>query len=159
MVVSEHSESKGVYFVYILRTASNTLYIGVTQALDERIDAHHPARGAEWTRVHPGAQVGYSESYPTLGLARKREIQLKKWLRDKKGGIDRFAFSAMSRPRSEYRWSRIRRRSKYAFDALSIRRFLRSARPRIPTSGDASTAIRARPPDPNHRDDEQCRDS
>ena len=77
MVLSERSESKGVYFVYILRTASNTLYIGVTQALDERIDAHHRGRGAEWTRVHPGAQVVYSESYPTLGLARKREIQLK----------------------------------------------------------------------------------
>ena len=78
-----------MYFVYILRTASDALYIGVTQALDERIDAHHSSRGAEWTRVHPGAQVVYSESYPTLGLARKREIQLKKWSRDKKGGIDR----------------------------------------------------------------------
>ena len=87
MVLSERSESKGVYFVYILRTASNTLYVGVTQALDERIDAHHRGRGAEWTRVHPGAQVVFSESYPTLGLARKREIQLKKWSRDKKEAL------------------------------------------------------------------------
>ena len=62
-----------MYFVYILRTASNTLYIGVTQALHQRIDAHHSGRGADWTRVHPGAQVVYSESYPTLGLARKLE--------------------------------------------------------------------------------------
>jgi len=76
-----------VYFVYILRTASNTLYIGVTQALEERIEAHHRGRGAEWTRVHPGAQIVYSESYPTLGLARKREIQLKKWSRDKKEAL------------------------------------------------------------------------
>ncbi|PYL98722.1 MAG: hypothetical protein DME27_04275 [Verrucomicrobia bacterium] len=35
-----------MYFVYILRTASNTLYIGVTQALDQRIDAHHSGGGA-----------------------------------------------------------------------------------------------------------------
>jgi predicted GIY-YIG superfamily endonuclease len=78
MVLSERSKSKGVwfatpvavYFVYILRTASNTLYIGVTQALDQRIDAHHSGKGAEWTRVHPDAQVVHSESYPTLGLAR-----------------------------------------------------------------------------------------
>jgi putative endonuclease len=76
-----------VYFVYILRTASNTLYIGVTQALHQRIDAHHSGRGADWTRVHPGAQVVYSESYPTLGLARKREIQLKKWSRAKKEAL------------------------------------------------------------------------
>lgn len=84
MVLSEQSESKGVYFVYVLRTASNTLYIGVTQAPDERLDAHHRGRGAEWTRVHPGAEVVYSETYPTLGLARKHEIQLKKWSRNKK---------------------------------------------------------------------------
>jgi putative endonuclease len=76
-----------MYFVYILRTASNTLYIGVTQTLDERVDAHRRGRGAEWTRAHPGAQVVYSESYSTLGLARKREIQLKKWSRDKKEAL------------------------------------------------------------------------
>ena len=76
-----------VYFVYILRTASNTLYIGVTQALDERIDAHHRGRRAEWTRIHPGAQLVFSESCPTLGLARKREIQLKKWSRAKKESL------------------------------------------------------------------------
>src|SRR5947207_10911042 len=37
--------------------------------------------------------------------------------------------------------------------------FLRSARRRTPTSGDASTAIRVRPPGPSRPDDEQCRDS
>jgi putative endonuclease len=87
MVLSERSESKDVYFVYVLRTASNTLYVGVTQALDERIDAHRRGRGAKWTKGHPGAQVVYSESYPTLSLARKREIQLKKWSRDKKEAL------------------------------------------------------------------------
>src|ERR1700704_2314175 len=76
-----------MYFIYVLRTLSNTLYIGVTQALDQRIDAHARGRDARWTKVHPGAQFVYSESYPTLGLARKREIQLKKWSRDKKEAL------------------------------------------------------------------------
>jgi putative endonuclease len=76
-----------MYFVYVLRTVSNTLYIGVTQALHERVDAHNRGRGARWTKVHPGAQIVYSESYPTLGLARKREIQLKKWSRAKKESL------------------------------------------------------------------------
>ena len=66
-----------VYFVYILRTASNTLYIGVTHALDERTDAHHRGRGAEWTKVHPGAQVVYSESYSTLRLGEKARDPVK----------------------------------------------------------------------------------
>lgn len=76
-----------MYFVYVLRTLSNTLYIGVTQALHERVDAHNRGRGARWTKVHPGAEIVYSESYPTLGLARKREIQLKRWSRTKKEAL------------------------------------------------------------------------
>ena len=76
-----------MYFVYVLRTRSNTLYIGVTQALHRRVDAHNSGRGAGWTKVHPGAQIVYSESYPTLGLARKREIQLKRWSRAKKEAL------------------------------------------------------------------------
>ena len=38
-------------------------------------------------------------------------------------------------------------------------RFFSSVRRRIPTSGDASRAIRARPPGPSRPDDEQCRGS
>ena len=76
-----------MYFVYVLRTLSNTLYIGVTQALQQRVDAHNRGRGAGWTKTHPGAQIVYSESYPTLGLARKREIQLKRWSRAKKEAL------------------------------------------------------------------------
>ena len=37
--------------------------------------------------------------------------------------------------------------------------FFSSVRRRIPTSGDASRAIRDRPPGPSRPDDEQCRDS
>jgi predicted GIY-YIG superfamily endonuclease len=76
-----------MYFVYVLRTLSNTPYIGVTQALQQRVDAHNRGGGAGWTKVHLGAQIVYSESYPTLGLARKREIQLKRWSRAKKEAL------------------------------------------------------------------------
>jgi putative endonuclease len=92
-----------MYFVYVLRTLSNTLYIGVTQALDQRIDAHNRGRGARSTKIHPGAQVVYSESYPTLGLARKREIQLEKWSRAKKESLiagDLVALKNLSRCKS-----------------------------------------------------------
>jgi putative endonuclease len=92
-----------MYFVYVLRTLSNTLYIGVTQDLPQRLEAHARGRGARWTKVHPGAQIVYSESYPTLGLARKREIQLKKWSRAKKESLiagDLAALKNLSRCKS-----------------------------------------------------------
>jgi putative endonuclease len=76
-----------MYFVYILRTLGNTLYIGVAENLDERIATHNSGKGAEWTKAHRGARLVYSEPHLTLSSARKREIQLKKWSRAKKEAL------------------------------------------------------------------------
>jgi putative endonuclease len=79
MVLSERSESKGfmidgrygnqmpVYYVYILRTLDNTLYIGVTETLDQRINTHNSGKGAEWIKAHPNAHLVYFEPYAALG--------------------------------------------------------------------------------------------
>jgi putative endonuclease len=74
-------------FLYILRTSSNTLYIGVTESLDQRISTHYSGKGADWIKVHRGARLVYWESHATLGSGRKREIQLKKWSRAKKEAL------------------------------------------------------------------------
>jgi putative endonuclease len=74
-------------FLYILRTSSNRLYIGVTESLDQRISTHNSGKGAEWIKVNRGARLVYCETYATLGSARKREIQLKKWSRAKKEAL------------------------------------------------------------------------
>jgi putative endonuclease len=73
-----------MYFVYILRTLDNTLYTGVTECLEQRIGTHNRGKGAEWISAHPGAHLLYSEPHVTLGSARKREIQLKKWSEPRK---------------------------------------------------------------------------
>jgi putative endonuclease len=74
-------------FLYILRTSSNRLYIGVTENLDERLDTHNNGKGADWIKADRNAHLAYSEPHPTLGSARKREIQLKKWSRAKKEAL------------------------------------------------------------------------
>jgi predicted GIY-YIG superfamily endonuclease len=84
-----------MYFVYILRTLGNTLYIGVTENLDERISTHISGKGAEWTKAHRGARLVYSEAHFTLGSARKRELQLKKWSRVKKEALIGGDFAAL----------------------------------------------------------------
>jgi putative endonuclease len=76
-----------MYFVYILRTQGSTLYIGVTKTLDQRIGTHNSGSGAAWIRAHPNADLVYFERHPTLGSARQREIQLKKWSRAKKEAL------------------------------------------------------------------------
>jgi putative endonuclease len=119
MVLSERSESKGfkMFFVYILRTSSNRLYVGVTANLNQRISAHSRGKGAEWLKAGPpgperalesrrgdlDAHLVYSEPHPTLGSARKREIQLKKWSRKKKEALisgDLANLKSLSRCRS-----------------------------------------------------------
>jgi len=67
-----------MFFGYILRTASNTFYVGVTEKLGHRVGEHQRGKGAEWTKVHKGGVLVYNETHVTLSSARKREIQLKK---------------------------------------------------------------------------------
>ncbi|HEY6071206.1 MAG TPA: GIY-YIG nuclease family protein, partial [Chthoniobacterales bacterium] len=76
-----------MYFVYIIRTLDNSLYIGVTEDLERRVESHDKRKAAKWTTVHRGAHCVFTEAYSTLGAARKREIQLKKWSRAKKEAL------------------------------------------------------------------------
>lgn len=93
-------------FLYILRTSSNELYIGVTEDLDNRVDAHNSGKGSEWIKIHRNAHLVYSEPHPTLSSACKRELQLKKWSRAKKealiaGNIDELKRLAKRHPANE----------------------------------------------------------
>jgi putative endonuclease len=76
-----------MYFVYIMRTSGNTLYIGVTENLERRMAEHNRGKGAAWTKAHHGSRLVYSETYLTLSSARKREMRLKRWSRAKKEAL------------------------------------------------------------------------
>lgn len=70
-------------FVYILSNASrNTLYIGVTSVLDERIIDHKYGRGSKFTAKYNLNVLLYYEKYPNLREAIEREKQLKNWHRE-----------------------------------------------------------------------------
>jgi len=74
------------YFVYILRTSSNTLYIGQTNNLEKRIKEHKNKsnRSAKYIRYFSSFELVYSETYKTRRQAMQRETQLKRWSRAKK---------------------------------------------------------------------------
>lgn len=77
------------YFVYILRTSSNTLYIGQTNNLDKRLKEHldKSSKSAKYIRYFSSSNLVYSEKYETRKEAMQREIQLKKWSKAKKEAI------------------------------------------------------------------------
>ena len=75
-----------MFFVYILRTSKNTLYIGQTNNLERRIKEHQnkSTRSAKYVRYFDFVKLVYSEEYVTRKEAMQREIQIKKWSKAKK---------------------------------------------------------------------------
>ena len=69
-----------MYFVYILRTSSNTLYIGQTNNLERRLREHEEKsiKSAKYIRYFNSFKLVYSETFHTRTRAMKREFQLKK---------------------------------------------------------------------------------
>ena len=78
-------------YVYIIKNQYGKLYVGITGNLQERLYYHNTKQGAQFTKSKSKFYLVFSEQYVTLVEARKREIQIKKWRRDKKELlIDRF---------------------------------------------------------------------
>lgn len=77
------------YFVYILKTSSNTLYIGQTNNLEKRMEEHksHGARSAKYMRYFSSFELVYHETYETRREAILREIELKKWPKARKEAL------------------------------------------------------------------------
>ena len=73
------------YFVYILRCADDTLYIGTTNNLEKRVVAHNNLKtGARYTKARRPVVLVYSEDCKTVGKALSREHELKKLSRQEK---------------------------------------------------------------------------
>lgn len=77
------------YFVYILRSISNELYIGQTNNLNAREKQHFSksSKAAKFIKDHDEFKLIYSEEYPTRIEAMRGEKQLKQWTRTKKEAL------------------------------------------------------------------------
>lgn len=73
-----------MHFVYMIKNSFNDLYIGITDNPEQRLKYHNEKRGASFTKRNSKFEIVFLEPYATLAAARKREIQIKKWRREKK---------------------------------------------------------------------------
>jgi len=77
-------------FVYMIKDKNNRLYIGVSDDPKQRLHDHNHKLGATFTK-EGGFALVFLEKYLTLKDARTREVQIKRWKREKKEIlIDRF---------------------------------------------------------------------
>ena len=73
-----------MFYVYMIKNKYDKLYVGVTTNLKDRLYYHNTRQGAQFTKSKSKFSIVFHEQYNTLAEARKREIQIKKWRRDKK---------------------------------------------------------------------------
>ena len=78
-----------MFYVYILHTSSDTLYIGQTNNLKRRLKEHltKNSKSAKYIRYFDSVKLVYKEEYKTRSEAMKREVQLKKWTKAKKEAL------------------------------------------------------------------------
>lgn len=72
------------YVVYILQCGDGSLYTGITNNLEKRLDAHESGKGAKYTRGRGPFTVVYTEDHDSKGEALKAEIAIKAMQRSEK---------------------------------------------------------------------------
>jgi len=70
-------------YVYMAKNNGNKLYVGTSENPYSRLKEHNTRRGSIFTKLG-NFRIVFQEEYSTLAKARQREIQIKKWRRDKK---------------------------------------------------------------------------
>ena len=76
-----------VFHVYILRCADDTLYVGSTDNLQQRLEAHNRGTATRYTACRRPVRLLYSEPHRSQSSAVRRERQLKRWTRAKKEAL------------------------------------------------------------------------
>ena len=77
-----------MWFVYLLRCADNSLYVGQTNDVAARVVKHAEAEGGcRHTAQRRPVRLVYSEMHETRADALQRERQIKRWTRRKKEAL------------------------------------------------------------------------
>ncbi|PID70604.1 hypothetical protein CSB37_00760 [bacterium DOLZORAL124_38_8] len=79
-----------MFFCYIARCSDESLYVGSCADLRLREVRHNAGAGALYTKYRRPVRIVYSESFASRKDAVKREMQIKKWRREKKENLIKF---------------------------------------------------------------------
>jgi putative endonuclease len=83
----EEHRKKGAgccWFVYILKCGDGTLYTGITNNVEARIEAHRAGKGAKYTRGRQPLKLACTIASRNKGAALKKEYAIKKLSKDEK---------------------------------------------------------------------------
>ena len=72
------------WYVYMLRCGDDTLYTGITDDVEKRLEAHRSGKGAKYTRGRGPLELVYREECGSHSDALKRELAVKALTREQK---------------------------------------------------------------------------
>ena len=72
------------WFVYILRCGDGTLYTGITDDVQRRLEMHRSGKGAKYTRGRGPLKLRYQQVCESYSHALRREVQIKRLNRQEK---------------------------------------------------------------------------
>lgn len=84
------------FYVYLLRCADGSYYVGQTDGLTKRLAEHEAGEGSAWTARRLPVELVWSEAFGTRDEAREAERQIKGWSRAKKKALVRGDWDAIS---------------------------------------------------------------
>ena len=77
------------WFVYLLRCGDDSLYCGITDDVQRRLETHRAGKGAKYTRGRGPLELVYTEQCESYSAALKREATIKKLKRPEKLALAR----------------------------------------------------------------------
>ena len=75
------------WVVYMLECKDGTLYTGITDRLEYRLEAHRAGKGAKYTRGRSPLKLRYLEDCTSHSMALKREAAIKKLTKAEKWAL------------------------------------------------------------------------
>ncbi len=72
------------WYVYIIKCKDKKLYVGIAKDLDKRIQLHNKGIACRFTKYRNPVRLVYKETYNTKSEARKRELEIKGYSRQRK---------------------------------------------------------------------------
>ena len=73
-----------MWYVYILECSDLTLYTGISNDVEKRIETHNNKKGAKYTKTRTPVKLMYQQTFETKSLAAKEEWRIKQLTRIQK---------------------------------------------------------------------------
>src|SRR5689334_8628234 len=74
-------------WMYILKCADGSYYVGSTKNLDLRLSQHQSGKGSRYTSGRQPVELVYAEEYDRIANAYAREKQVQNWSRAKREAL------------------------------------------------------------------------